>query len=75
MNIKEVVAHVLGLSADELSDNAAMGTVPGWDSIGHLNILATVAEHCGAEVPFGEITELIDLKSIEKYFLNQQRLS
>jgi len=75
MNIKEIVAHVLGLSVDELPDNAAMGTVPGWDSIGHLNILAAVAEHRGAEVPFSEITELIDLKSIEKYFLDQQHLS
>ena len=73
MNIKEVIAQVLDLTVDELPNNAAMGNIPGWDSIGHLNILSAVAEHCGVEVPFGEITELIDLPSIEKYFLAQAR--
>lgn len=66
--IKLVLAETLNLEASEISDDAAMGQLTGWDSLGHLNIMSALGERFDKEVPFEQITELGDLKSLVEYF-------
>ena len=68
MTIKEIIAQVLDIPVAELPDNASMGIVSGWDSIGHLNILAALSQHFVKEVPFDQITELTDVPSLKRFF-------
>ena len=66
--IKEALAQALSLESSQIPDDATMGQLSGWDSIGHLTVMSHLGSHFGKEVPFDQITELIDIPSLEKFF-------
>jgi acyl carrier protein len=68
MTIREIIAKTCAVPLDQILADSCMGQVPGWDSIGHLSILAELSHHFGKEVPFDMITELTDVKALEVFF-------
>ena len=66
--IKNALAEALSTESSQIPDNAAMGLLSGWDSIGHLTVMSHLGAHFGKDVPFDQITELIDIPSLEKFF-------
>lgn len=68
MTIRKIIAEALSLPLERITPQAAMEVLTEWDSIGHLNILAALEQHFGKEVPFDLITELTDVRSLQRYF-------
>jgi acyl carrier protein len=67
-DIKSIIAETFNLNVEDVSDSAAMGSLRGWDSIGHLNLMQSLSEQCNKEVPFDQVTELVDLKALVHFF-------
>lgn len=44
---KEIVAAALGLSADQISSDTALGRTPQWDSLAHMRLILSLEEVLG----------------------------
>jgi acyl carrier protein len=49
--LKTVMATVLGIPADAISDDTSMDTVESWDSIKHMNLVLAIEEEFGVSIP------------------------
>jgi acyl carrier protein len=49
--LKSVMATVLGIPADAISDDTSMDTVESWDSIKHMNLVLAIEEEFGVSIP------------------------
>ena len=49
--LKSVLATVLGIPADAISDETSMDTVESWDSIKHMNLVLALEEEFGISIP------------------------
>jgi acyl carrier protein len=70
VKVKQVLAEVSGQSPDSFEPSTEMGSVPGWDSVGHLTILQKLSDHFEKEVPFDQLTELTSVSKISAFFSN-----
>ena len=57
-DIFEIFAEVLGLSAEEISDESSPENIPGWDSIKSMEILTLLEERLHVEFSAEEIGEM-----------------
>ena len=64
LQIKEIIARVLNIPVDSVSDDLSSGTIPEWDSVGNLAILSTLEQELGIEFPLEDLFDLTDVKSI-----------
>jgi acyl carrier protein len=56
--VRDIVAEVLEVPADELVPESAPGKVEGWDSLATLEILAQVEEELGVSMDLEELAEI-----------------
>jgi len=49
--LKTVIATVLGIPADSISDDTSMDTVESWDSINHMNLVLAIEEEFAVSIP------------------------
>lgn len=49
--LKDVLATVLGITADSINDDTSMDTVQSWDSIKHMNLVLAIEEEFGISIP------------------------
>ena len=49
--LKTVMATVLGIPADAISDDTSMDTVESWDSIKHMSLVLAIEEEFGVSIP------------------------
>jgi acyl carrier protein len=49
--LKDVMATVLEIPADSISDDTSMDTVASWDSIKHMNLVLAIEEEFGISIP------------------------
>lgn len=45
--VKDIVAMVLGVSVDGISDDTAIGDIPEWDSLHHIQIISAIEKEFG----------------------------
>lgn len=64
--VKEIVAQVCEVSADEIQETSTIGDFAAWDSIGHLTILSTVEEAFDINFEPEEMMDLEDVADIIK---------
>jgi acyl carrier protein len=50
-SLKAVMATVLGVPAESISDDTSMDTVASWDSIKHMNLVLAIEEEFGISIP------------------------
>lgn len=61
-----VCAQALNVRLETLSDEAGPGTVPGWDSLATMTLLAVIDEEFGVRLPLSvaaRIRSIADLRS------------
>ncbi|MEN5207876.1 acyl carrier protein [Stenotrophomonas terrae] len=58
-----VFARVLGIPADNVSDELRYATIPQWDSIAHMSVVAALEEAFGVMI---DMDEVIDMSSVGK---------
>ena len=59
--LKEVFASALGIS-EEVAESAVFKETPGWDSVGHVNLMNEIEESFDVSL---EPDDILDFKSFE----------
>lgn len=71
MNEKEFldrVAELLEVDMEDISMDTEQGSIPEWDSIGHLTLLMGLSQTTGVELNPDLVAELVKLKAIHNFF-------
>lgn len=63
--VKQLVASALGVSVGRIGDDAARGGLRGWDSIGHVNLIAALEDHFAVKLDDAELLRMTSLPEIE----------
>lgn len=62
---RRLAATALNCDPESLPPDAAIGSVPEWDSIGHVTLILAVEAHLGRTLTAEEIASIVSLASIE----------
>jgi acyl carrier protein len=62
--IKNVMAAVFGVSAEQISDEATPHDIKGWDSIKHMNLVLALEEEFDIKFEDAEIPSLVNFQII-----------
>ncbi len=62
--IKEIIARVLNVALDRITDDLSSGDIPEWDSVGNLAIISTLEQELEIEFPLEDLFDLTSVKSI-----------
>ena len=66
LRIEAVMRSVFGMDElDELSSESSPQTINSWDSLRHIQLVVSLEEEFDLTFTDGEITDLINFKSIE----------
>jgi acyl carrier protein len=69
--LKQVMAALFRCDVEELTDQTGPGDIPGWDSLGHVTLMAEIQKQFGAHVP---IEDAIEVESIDDLVMVLERL-
>ncbi len=64
--IRRVILRTLGAPPGDPTEPLAMGLTPGWDSIGHMNVVIELEAEFETSFPAYRLPELVDVPSIAK---------
>ena len=59
--IKALIGSLFGCEPSSLTDDTGPGDIPGWDSLGHVMLIAEIQKQFGTQVP---VEEAIEIESI-----------
>lgn len=62
--IIEIMARILGVEIDEVELDTAIGDLPGWDSLHHLQIIAEIQDEFDIKYSQEELVELEDVSDL-----------
>lgn len=62
--LREVFSDVLGCDPTALRDDSAPGTVAGWDSVNHMQLLLAVEDAFGLEFAAEEFASLMSFGAL-----------
>lgn len=67
VELKQLMADLFRCDISEISDTTGPGDIPGWDSLGHVSLMAEIQNRFGIHVPVEdalEVESVNDLVSI-----------
>jgi acyl carrier protein len=65
--LKQLIAGLFKCPVTDLTDATGPGDIPGWDSLGHVMLMAAIQREFGQHVPVEdaiEVTSIADLQAI-----------
>jgi acyl carrier protein len=62
--VKQCVASALSLAAGDIDDDTSFGSLPQWDSMGHMTVVLAVEQEFGVAFESYQIAELTSVSSI-----------
>ena len=62
--VKEIIARVLNVPIDKVTDDLSSGDIPEWDSVGNLAIISTIEQELGLEFPLEDLFDLTSVQSL-----------
>lgn len=62
--VKQIIARVLNVGLEVITDDLSAGDIPEWDSVGNLAIISTIEEELGVEFPLEDLFDLTSVKSL-----------
>jgi acyl carrier protein len=65
--LKQLIASLFKCSINDLTDQTGPGDIAGWDSLGHVMLMAAIQRELGWHVPVEdaiEVTSIADLQGI-----------
>ena len=65
--IKEIMATVFQVPVSEITEGTSNDTLPGWDSLQHLNLIVVLEETFGIEFSEEEMENLLSFANIREY--------
>ena len=65
--VKELISLTFNIPVSELPEDIRQEQVPGWDSVGHLNLMLAIEETFGVHVGIEQMAELISVSKIVSF--------
>ena len=62
--IIEIIADCFQMKADEITMDLSAGDIPQWNSVGQINLIATLEDKLKIEFPIDELFELNNVQAI-----------
>lgn len=62
--VKDIIARVLNVDADMITDDLSSGDIPEWDSVGNLAIISTIEQELEIEFPLEDLFDLTSVRSL-----------
>lgn len=62
--VKEIIARVLNVALDKVTNELSSGDIPEWDSVGNLAIISTIEQEMEVEFPLEDLFDLTSVQSI-----------
>jgi acyl carrier protein len=62
--VRALIVRTFELSDDDALSELRFGSVPGWDSIGHVRLVVELEEEFGMSIPTYLLPEILDVDSI-----------
>lgn len=64
--LKELIASILHIPVASVVDSLTMSEVEAWDSLQHMNLIASLEEEFGIEFTFEEIVSMQNMAVIKQ---------
>jgi acyl carrier protein len=68
--VEEVVARVFGVDPGTLDSASSPESVEGWDSMGHVNLVAALEAAFSVSIDIGDAMEMVSVKRIRELLLD-----
>jgi len=65
--IQAVLVEALQVSPDLVTPDLALGDLPQWDSMGHMEVMMFLEQHFGVEINNDTIADLTSVPVIRRY--------
>jgi acyl carrier protein len=72
--VQSALAEALQTSIEEITPDLALGDLPQWDSMGHMEVMMLLEQKFGIEINADTIAALISVPAICDY-INQNQLT
>ena len=69
--IQTLLADVFKVPVQEVTPDLAMGDLPQWDSIGHMDVMLSLEQKFGVEITTEAIGELVSIPAICTYLMDK----
>lgn len=69
--IQTLLADVFKVPVQEVTPDLAMGDLPQWDSIGHMDVMLNLEQNFGVEITTEVIGELVSIPAICTYLMDK----
>ena len=63
--LKKLIADLFKCPVTELTDATGPGDIPGWDSLGHVMLMAAIQREFGQHVPVEDAIEVASIADLE----------
>jgi acyl carrier protein len=67
--VEEVVSRVFGVERGSVDESSSPESVDGWDSMGHLNLVAALEETFNVSIDIGDVMEMVSVRKIRAILL------
>ena len=68
--VEEVVSWAFGVERGSVDESSCPETVEGWDSMGHLNLVAALEENFNVSIGMGDTMEMVNVRKIREILLD-----
>jgi acyl carrier protein len=62
--VREVMAALFQILVEELTDETSPGTLPAWDSLGHLNLVVELEQEFGISLSPERVESMVSLPAV-----------
>jgi acyl carrier protein len=70
--VRKTIIRTFSVAPKDQSRELRMGSLPGWDSLGHMRLVVELEEEFGVSFPTYLLPEILDLDSIVRETLKLQ---
>ena len=67
--VEEVVSRVFGVEPGGIDESSTPESVEGWDSMGHLNLVAALEQDFNVSIDIGDVMEMVSVRKIREILL------
>ena len=69
--LNDIIASTLHIPADRVTDALAMSEVESWDSLQHMNLIASIEQAFELELTFEEIVSMRSVGEIKRVLMSK----
>ncbi len=69
-SVEEVVCQVFGAEPGSIDAGSSPESVEGWDSMGHLNLIAALEKRFNVSIDIGDVMEMVSVRRIREILLD-----